>query len=341
MQSVSPRSLFPVVCGADTYGSALFFHKRRWMFESEVSSLKTNGPSAKVELGKSQKFRFHSKQIVPYLFIAPAVILFAIFMLYPIIYSFVLSFQTNDGGQFVFAGLDNYMRLFKDEIFIKALKNTFLILIIQVPIMLFLALVLATCLNSALLKLKGFFRVSFFLPAVTSLVAYSIIFSIMMMGDGIINKFLMSIGLDAVPWLSHPVWAKVALIIAMTWRWVGYNMVIYLAAMQNISEELYEAASIDGASKIRQFFSITIPQLKPVILFTAILSTIGTLQLFDEPYTLTKGGPSDATLTIGMYLYQTGFRYFDFSYASTIAYVIVVLIAILSFIQFKISGDER
>jgi lactose/L-arabinose transport system permease protein len=288
----------------------------------------------------AKKRKFKKQAIAPYLFIAPAVILFAIFMAYPIISSFILSFQTSEGGEMIFTGLANYQRLFTDAIFITALKNTFIILLFQVPIMLFLAIVLATCLNSSLLKLKGLFRVSFFLPAVTSLVAYSIIFSIMLMEDGILNQVAMSLGLDRIPWLSHPIWAKVSLIIAMTWRWIGYNMVIYLAAMQNISEELYEAASMDGASKIRQFFSITVPQLKPVILFTAILSTIGTLQLFDEPYTLTKGGPSDATLTIGMYLYQTGFRFFDFGYASTIAYVIVILIGIVSFIQFKVTGDE-
>ncbi|WP_246943833.1 carbohydrate ABC transporter permease [Bacillus pinisoli] len=281
------------------------------------------------------------KAYIPYLFIAPAVLLFSVFMVYPIISSLILSFQSSEGGVMVFTGLENYQKLFKDQIFLTALKNTFVIMIIQVPIMLFIAIVLATCLNSALLKLRGLFRVSFFLPAVTSLVAYSIIFSIMLMSDGVINQMLTGLGWDSIPWLSHPVWAKAALIIAMTWRWVGYNMVIYLAALQNIPDELYEAASMDGAGKIRQFFSITIPQLKPVILFTGILSTIGTLQLFDEPFTLTKGGPSDATLTIGMYLYQTGFRYFDFGYASTIAYVIVVLIGILTYIQFKVTGDDK
>jgi lactose/L-arabinose transport system permease protein len=280
-----------------------------------------------------------TKGYVPYLFLTPAIGLFAVFMAYPIIYSFLLSFQTSEGGELVSAGLSNYRRLFSDEIFYTALKNTFIIMIVQVPLMLFLAIVLASCLN-AVKRLTGIFRVSFFMPAVTSLVAYSIIFSIMLMGDGIINQFLSQVGIGAVPWLSNPGWAKAALILAMTWRWTGYNMVIYLAAMQNISESLYEAASIDGATRLKQFFTITIPQLKPVILFTAILSTIGTLQLFDEPYLLTKGGPSDATLTIGMYLYQTGFRYYDFGYASTLAYVIVVLIAILSFIQFKVSGDE-
>jgi lactose/L-arabinose transport system permease protein len=279
------------------------------------------------------------KSYTPYLFVAPAVILFAVFMAYPTVSSLLLSFQTNQGGEMVFAGLSNYQRLISDEIFWKSLGNTFTILIIQVPIMLFLAVVLASVLNS-LRNWKGFFRVSFFMPSVTSLVAGSIIFSIMLMGDGIVNQALAKAGIGAVPWLSNPVWAKVALILVMTWRWTGYNMVIHLAAMQNISESLYEAASIDGASRVKQFFSITIPQLKPVLLFTAILSTIGTLQLFDEPYTLTKGGPSDATLTIGMYLYQTGFRYFDYGYASTLAYVIVVLIGILSYIQFKVTGDE-
>lgn len=280
-----------------------------------------------------------TKGYVPYLFLAPALILFAIFMIYPIITSFLYSFQSNQSGEMVYSGLANYKRLFSDHIFWKALGNTFVVMIIQVPLMLFLSVVLASLLIS-LKHWKGFFRVSYFMPAVTSLVACSIIFSIMLMGDGIINQTFGKIGIASVPWLSHPVWAKAALILVMTWRWTGYNMVIHLAAMQNISESLYEAADLDGAGKLRQFFSVTIPQLKPVLLFTAILSTIGTLQLFDEPYTLTKGGPSDATLTIGMYLYQTGFRYFDFGYASTLAYVIVILIGILSYVQFKVTGDE-
>ncbi|MBM7577954.1 carbohydrate ABC transporter permease [Jeotgalibacillus terrae] len=281
------------------------------------------------------------KTLVPYMFVGPAVILFSIFMAYPIIYSLILSFQSGQGSNLEFTGFDNFQRLLSDDIFITALKNTFILLIVQVPIMIFLALIIANLLNSALLKFKGVFRVSFFLPAVTSLVAYSIIFSIMLMNDGVVNQVIAAIGLDRIPWLSDPFWAKASLVIAMTWRWVGYNMVIFLAGLQNIPEELYEAASMDGASKIRQFFSITIPNLKPVILFTTILSTIGTLQLFDEPFVLTNGGPSDATLTIGMYLYQTGFRFFDFGYASTIAYVIVILIAVMTFIQFKVTGDQE
>ncbi|MBC1512410.1 carbohydrate ABC transporter permease [Listeria booriae] len=277
----------------------------------------------------------------PYVFILPSVLLFVVFILYPIISSFVLSFQTSNGGETSFAGLANYERLLHDEIFWKALKNTFIIFIFQVPIMLFLGLVLATVLNNKLLKWKGFFRVGFYLPAVTSLVAYSLLFSIMLQDSGLINNLLSYIGIGPIPWLSSASWSKVSIILAMIWRWTGYNMVIYLAALQNIPEDTYEAADMDGAGKVRQFFSITIPQLKPVILFTAILSTIGTLQLFDEPFNLTKGGPADSTMTLGLYIYQNGFKYFDFSYASAVAYVVVIIVAVLSFLQFKFTGADK
>jgi lactose/L-arabinose transport system permease protein len=206
--------------------------------------------------------------------------------------------------------------------------------------MLTLALVLSSVLNSGLLRLKGFFRVSFFLPAVTSLVAYSILFSIMLQEEGIINTVIEFLGMEAIPWLSDSFWAKASIILAMTWRWTGYNMVIFLAALQNIPNDMYEAASLDGAGKIRQFFYITIPQLKPVILFAGTLSTIGTLQLFDEPFNLTKGGPADSTMTLGLYIYQNGFEFFQFGYASAIAYIVVVLVGILTFIQFKVAGDR-
>jgi lactose/L-arabinose transport system permease protein len=278
--------------------------------------------------------------VFPYLLVAPAVLLFALFTVYPIIASLILSFQKQVNGEFVFAGVSNYIRLIGDEIFRKAITNTFVIFIIQVPIMIFLALILANALNSRLLKFKGFFRTSFFMPAVTSLVAYSVLFSIMLQDRGLINNVLSFFGIGPIPWLSHPVWAKISIIIAMTWRWTGYNMVIFLAALQNLSDDIYEAASLDGAGKWQQFFYITIPQLKPVILFSTVLSTIGTLQLFDEPYNLTKGGPADSTMTLGLYIYQTAFNYFDFGYACAIAYVVVILVAILSFIQFKVTGEK-
>ncbi|MGH3146639.1 MAG: carbohydrate ABC transporter permease, partial [Rubrobacter sp.] len=211
-----------------------------------------------------------------------------------------------------------------------------------VPIMLTLALSLAVLLNSALGRLRGFFRVAYFMPAITALVAYAIIFSILLNEDfGAVNYFLSFFGIDPLPWLTNGFWAKVSLIMALTWRYTGYNMVIFLAGLQGISQDLYEAAAVDGANRWRQFVSITVPQLRPVILFTVVLSTIGTLQLFDEPFVLTDGGPGNATLTIAMYLYQNGFQFFDFGYASAIAYVLVVLIAILSFLQLRFLGERE
>ncbi|MCJ7842098.1 sugar ABC transporter permease [Lederbergia sp. NSJ-179] len=279
-------------------------------------------------------------KIAPYVFIGPSLFFFILFTLYPVVYSLFLSFQTSEGGENVFVGLGNYIRLFQDSLFYESLFNTFIILLIQVPIMIGLALVLATVLHTGIQKAKGVLRVAFFTPTVTSLVAASIIFLLILNQDfGILNFLLTIIGIEHIPWLNDPIWAKVSLIMVTVWRWTGYNMIILLAGLQMIPKELYEAANIDGAGVVKRFFSITIPQLKPVMLFTTIMATIGTFQLFDEPFNLTGGGPINATTTVTMYLYENGFEYFDFGYASAIAYVVVLIIAVLSLIQFKI-GDR-
>ncbi|MGX7133442.1 carbohydrate ABC transporter permease [Enterococcus songbeiensis] len=282
---------------------------------------------------------FQNKKF-PYLMIFPVVLLFLAFTLYPIIYSFILSFQSMVAGKYQFVGFNNYQKILGDKTFWLSLKNTLIILVVQVPIMLFLALILANALNSKLIKLKAIYRVGFYLPAVTSLVATSLLFSILLQKNGLINGLLAGINIEPIPWLSDAVWAKISIIITVTWRWTGYNMVIYLAALQNISEELYEAASIDGANKIRQFFSITVPQLRPVILFTTIFSTIGTLQLFDEPFNLTQGGPANATKTLGLYIYETGFNFSRFGYASALSYVVVMIVIVLSLIQSKLTKEK-
>jgi lactose/L-arabinose transport system permease protein len=209
--------------------------------------------------------------------------------------------------------------------------------------MLILAMLLASILNNKVLKGKSIFRTAIFLPCVTSLVAYSVLFKMMFATDGIINNFLMAINVVNAPieWLTDPFWAKIVIILALLWRWTGYNMMFFLSGMQNIPEETYEAANIDGANAIQKFFKITVPQLKPIILFTGITSTIGTLQLFDEPMNLTKGGPGTATTTISQYIYNQSFVYApDFGYAATISYAIVFIVLILSIIQFKMAGDE-
>ncbi len=274
-------------------------------------------------------------------FVAPAAILFLTFFLYPIVATFVMSLQTREMGQMVFVGLDNYERLLTDPVFHTALFNTLLVLFVQVPIMLVLALLLAVLLNSALVKARGGFRVIYFLPAVTSLVAYAIVFRILLHTDaGLINQFLGTLGLAEPDWLNRTWSSRVALMASITWRWTGFNMVIMLAGLQAISNDLYEAAKVDGAGPVDRFLRITIPMMRPILLFAAVLSTIGTLQLFDEPFILTGGGPSNATLTLVYYLYQQGFQSLNFGYASAIAWFIVLLVAVLAFIQFKTIGRE-
>lgn len=284
------------------------------------------------------------KNNVGWFFIFIAVGAISLFYFYPMIQSFILSFQTGMGSNLTWAGFDNWIRLLSDPTLKQALINTFTFLIIQVPIMILLALVLSVLLNDATLKFRGFFRIAIFLPAVTSLVAYSILFKYLFSGDGIINQFLVNLSIISQPlqFLSDPFWAKVTIVIAITWRWAGYNMIFYLSALQNVDKSIYEAAQIDGASSFQQFFRITIPLLKPIILFTSIISTIGTLQLFDEVMNITSGGPGNATLSISQYIYNLSFEYTpDFGYAATVSYVIVILIIILSIIQFRVAGDKE
>jgi lactose/L-arabinose transport system permease protein len=275
-------------------------------------------------------------------FVTPALALVGIFMIWPILWSLWMSFQTGRGMNMSFGGLDNIKRLAADPIFLKALGNTLTFLAIQVPIMIMLALVFAVMLNSPRLVGRSFFRTAIFLPCVTSLVAYSILFKSMFATDGLVNQVMMDFGLQSVSWLGHPIPAKTVIILAITWRWTGYNMIFYLAALQNIDKSIYEAARVDGVPAWAQFFKITIPMLKPVILFTTIISTIGTLQLFDEVQNITEGGPSNATLTLSQYIYNLTFRFMpSFGYAATVSYVIVILVAILGYIQFFVARDRK
>jgi len=279
-----------------------------------------------------------------WLFISVVLILVGIFNVYPVVSSFLLSFQTGKGAVYHFNGIGNFLRLVKDKVFVQALINTFTYFIFQVPVMIVLALAIATLLNDPKLKFKGFFRTAIFLPCVTSLVAYSVLFKSMFSTEGLVNKILINLHLIStpIPWILDPFWAKILIIIALTWRWTGYNMIFYLSALQNIDPSIYEAARIDGASRFRQFTSIIVPLLKPVILFTSVMSTIGTLQLFDESVNITNGGPANATLTLSHYIYNILFRFTpNFGYAATISYVIVFFVAILALAQNKVAGDKN
>ena len=283
------------------------------------------------------------RSVVGWFFVLPATLLIFAFYLYPIVKAFILSFQTGVGVNLKFAGLFNYKRLLADNLFKRSLGNVLIFLVIQVPIMLMLALILAQLLNDQSLKFRGFFRTALFLPCATSLVSYAIIFRAMFALDGFVNAILMNLNLITRPinWIGHPWAARLLIVIALTWRWTGYNMVFFLAGLQNIDNSIYEAALIDGAGGLTRFLKITIPLLRPIILLTAIMSTNGTLQLFDEPMNLTNGGPANATLSVSQYIYRLSFQFSPrFGYAAAISFVIFALVAILALIQMKV-GDTR
>lgn len=281
--------------------------------------------------------------IVGWIFLTPATLLIAAMSFFPMFKALLLSFKTGIGTNMQWAGVYNYVRMFQDAVFVQALKNNFLYLIIQVPIMLILALILASILNDRNLKFKGLFRTAIFLPCATSLVSYSIIFRSLFAVDGFVNAVLIKLGIlnTGYNFLAQPNSARAIIIIALIWRWTGYNMVFYLSGLQNIEYSVYEAAKIDGASPFQAFRKITVPLLKPTILLTAIMSTNGTLQLFDESMNLTNGGPANATVTMSHYIYNMSFKYVpNFGYAAAMSYLILILVAILAFAQMKV-GDKR
>lgn len=279
-----------------------------------------------------------------WIFLTPATIMIAVMSFWPMIQAFILSLQTGKANNLKFGNpLANYIRMFRDNVFTTSLGNTFLYLIIQVPIMLVLALILASMLNNKDLRCKGLFRTAIFLPCATSLVSYAIIFRSLFSVDGFVNTVLINLGIlnTGYNFLGHATSAKIIIIVALIWRWTGYNMVFYLSGLQNIEYSVYEAAKIDGASPMQTFFRITVPLLKPTILLTAIMSTNGTLQLFDESVNLTKGGPANATITMSHYIYNMSFKYVPtFGYAAAMSFLIFILVAILAFIQMKV-GDKR
>ena len=278
-------------------------------------------------------------------FLAPATIMIAIMSFYPMIRAFIISLQTGAGANMRFADpiFSNYKRILADKVFQQSIANTFLYLIIQVPIMLILAILLAQLLNNKDLKFKGFFRTCVFLPCATSLVSYSLIFRSMFATDGLINSILIKLGILSTGYnfLGNSASAKIVIILALIWRWTGYNMVFYLAGLQNIDDSIYEAARIDGANIFQQFRKITIPLLRPIILLTTITSINGTLQLFAETQNITSGGPGNATITLSNYIYKLSFVYVpQFGYASTIAFIVLIMVAVLAFAQMKM-GDTR
>ena len=293
-------------------------------------------------MGRKKKMTMERRHnLMGWLFLSIGVLLICWTSFYPMIQAFILSMKNGLGVNLKFAGFSNYLRILKDPTFKGTLFNTLFYLIIQVPIMLTLALILASILNNKYLRWKGLWRTCIFLPCATSLVSYSMIFRSLFANDGFINTLLRNVGLSPVMWFANAWTARFVIIIALIWRWTGYNMVFYLSGLQNIDYSVYEAARIDGATPRQTLFKITIPLLKPTILLTTITSTNGTLQLFDESLNLTNGGPGKSTMTMSHYIYNTSFvQSPNFGYAAAMSIVILVMVAILAVIQMKV-GDER
>ena len=274
----------------------------------------------------------------PLLFVSPFFILFAAFGVYPIIFSLWLSLHSWKGvGEMQFVGLDNYGLLFRDGPFWNSMLNSLILFFIYVPVMTFLAVVLASLLNAGFLKLQGLWRALIFVPYITSMVASGYTFKLIFdQRAGIANHALGIFGVSPVPWLDDVWWARITLGIMMVWAWLGYNTVIMLAGMQTIPSELGEAARVDGATRTQVFFRITVPLLRPVIIFAVTLSIIGTFQMYTEPVILTGGGPIRATETPMMQIFGNTFAALKFGYASAMSYVYFGIIVIVTLAQLRL-----
>ena len=286
------------------------------------------------------------QNLAGWVFLAPASFMIFVMSFYPMVQAFITSFKTGSSANMQWSNplTYNYTRMFQDKLFMTSVGNTFLYLIIQVPIMLVLAILLAQLLNNRDLKFKGLFRTCVFLPCATALVSYALIFKSLFATQGLINSAFVSLGIfkENFNFLGTAWSAKMVIIIALIWRWTGYNMVFYLAGLQNIEYSVYEAAKIDGANGWKTFWNITVPLLRPPIIMTFIMSINGTLQLFDESVNLTAGGPANSTITMSHYIYNNSFGQgvANFGYASAMSFFVFILVAILAAINLKV-GDTR
>ncbi|MFI1330253.1 carbohydrate ABC transporter permease [Streptomyces sp. NPDC020845] len=281
------------------------------------------------------------RTLIAWGFCSPFIALFATFGVWPIFSSLSMSvtditsrdirtpFSVN------FVGLDNYSTLFSDPTFVRAVRNTLYFVAVGIPLTMVIALALAVALNSGIQRAKGFFRVAYFAPVVTSVVAIAVVWRYLYKPDGMLNSILAVIGIHGPDWLNDPNWSMPALILMAVWRHFGIPMVIFLAGLQAVPAELYEAARMDGATRWRAFRSITLPLLRPTTLIVAVLLSVSYLQFFEEPFVMTSGGPLDSTTSISYYAYQQ-FGFGNYGVASAASYVLVAAIALLSFVQFRI-----
>jgi len=287
------------------------------------------------------------EELIGWGFALPFVIVFTLFLAGPILASLVLSF-TDFGLRDLrnplgtdFVGLQNYQALLEDPKFRKAIVNTAYFVIVGVPLTLLLGLGAALALDRGIRHFRTVFRVGYYLPVVTSIVAIAVVWRFVLNPDqGLVNLLLAQVGIDGPSWLAEPALAMPSIIAMAAWRNLGFAMIVFIAGLQTIPAQLYEAASIDGAGRWQAFRHVTLPLLRPTILFLVVVTTIGYLQLFEEPFVMTEGGPLDQTLSISMYMYQQGFEFFNQGYAAAIAWILFILVAIVAVVQFRLLRSE-
>jgi ABC-type sugar transport system permease subunit len=282
----------------------------------------------------------HQRTLSPYLFIAPFYILFFVFFLGPVLFAILLSFQSWNGiDPMHFVGLDNFSELATDPVLRKTLVNTAVYSGASLFVISPLSFLLAVALNAGMVRGKGLLRTIYFTPIVTSSVAIAIVFLVLYnQRSGLFNQVLSALGSEPINWLGSRDWSKVAVLGLMTWRWMGFNAIYFLAGLQTIPVSLYEAAVVDGANQWQSFRHITIPMLRPVILFVAVIVLSGSAQIFEEPYMLTSGGPVDSSLSISNYLYRVGMQYLRLGYASSVGFLLFVIIFFFSWLQMRLFG---
>ncbi|MDX2216153.1 MAG: sugar ABC transporter permease [Oculatellaceae cyanobacterium bins.114] len=282
-----------------------------------------------------------SETLMAWAFLAPALILLSIFVLFPIAY---LGYLSLTEGSFTRAGIHwigfrNYWRLLINPDFWQVLGNTVYFTLATLVPSLAIPLGLAVLLNRAFV-LRGLLRTAYFIPSITSLVAVGLGFRWLFQNDGPINAALATIALDPIPWLGSPVWAMPVLIVLSIWKQLGFNMVVFLAGLQTIPQSRYEAAELDGANRLNQFWYITLPGLRPTLIFAAVTTAIFTLRSFEQPYVMTGGGPLNSTNLLVFYIYEEAFAQFDFGYAAAAATILLAVTIALIYVQMQVSSEE-
>lgn len=319
-------------------------------YDAAVSKTRRSGGAQQPTAGSRRHGRRRSQgrhTLHGWLFSTPFLVLFGVFMLFPIIATLWMSF-TDFGVRDVrqpleaqFVGLDNYIKLFDDGTFRTALFNTAYFVVVGVPLTIVLGLLVALLLNNGIDRARTFFRVGFYAPVVTSIVAVAVVWRFVLdPSDGLIAGLATELGTKAPDFLGSETWAMPSLILLAVWRNLGTVMVLFIAGLQAIPTEVREAARLDGAGGWQELRRITVPLLRPTMLYATVITTIGYLNVFEEPFVMTQGGPDDATLTVSLEMYREGFNFFHMGYASAMAYVLFVVIMGITALQLRLLKDN-